>query len=30
VLLVIAQGAPLRLNELAEEFGLEKSTIADT
>jgi len=30
LLLVIAQGAPLRLNELAEEFGLDKSTMSDT
>jgi DNA-binding MarR family transcriptional regulator len=28
VLLVIAQGAPLRLNDLAEEFGLDKSTMS--
>jgi DNA-binding MarR family transcriptional regulator len=28
VLLVIAQAAPLRLNELAEEFGLDKSTMS--
>lgn len=28
VLLVIAQGAPMRLNELAEEFGLDKSTMS--
>jgi DNA-binding MarR family transcriptional regulator len=28
VLLVISQAAPLRLNELAEEFGLDKSTMS--
>ena len=28
VLLVVAQAAPLRLNELAEEFGLDKSTMS--
>jgi DNA-binding MarR family transcriptional regulator len=28
VLLVIAQAAPLRLNDLAEEFGLDKSTMS--
>ncbi|WP_028924474.1 MarR family winged helix-turn-helix transcriptional regulator [Pseudonocardia acaciae] len=28
VLLVIAQAAPVRLNELAEEFGLDKSTMS--
>ena len=28
VLLVIAQSGPLRLNELSEEFGLDKSTMS--
>jgi DNA-binding MarR family transcriptional regulator len=28
VMLVIAQAAPVRLNELAEEFGLDKSTMS--
>jgi DNA-binding MarR family transcriptional regulator len=28
VLLVIAQAAPVRLNELVEEFGLDKSTMS--